>query len=72
MTERKAKQIPCGDDRKKQRQESKAKGCAVRSLICLTLYFYFSELSGINLQRLFREFAFCFPAVAGSSTDSGA
>jgi hypothetical protein len=28
---------------------AKAKGCAVRSLLCLTLYFYYSELGEINL-----------------------
>jgi hypothetical protein len=39
MTERKAKA-------KGKEVEAKAKGCAVRSLVCLTLYFYCSELSG--------------------------
>jgi hypothetical protein len=50
----------------------KAKGCAVRSLVCLTLYFYYSGLGGINLQRLFREFSLWFVWVAGFSTVLGA
>jgi hypothetical protein len=38
--------LSTGDGTMEKRQ--KAKGCAARSLVCLTLYFYCSELGGIN------------------------
>jgi hypothetical protein len=44
------KQIPFGDDNKRSKDNnSKSKRLRMRSLTCLTLYFYCSEPSGINM-----------------------
>src|SRR6185437_11389807 len=43
---RSLQQIPFAGGQKKSTGKAKTKGCAVRSLVCLTLYFYYIEQSG--------------------------
>jgi hypothetical protein len=53
---------------RKARQKQRAARCAALS----DLYkFYFNELSGINMQRLFREVGFCFVVVVGFARIQG-